>query len=179
MNLCDFYILVDIEKKIIIDKIQKLPDNWRNISGLSGLSENELINLEWAGHFNLGWFRMTFNNIKDFYSSPDNLQLNKNELKKIISTIRKEKQNEVIIYNSAKIKSDILTRYSLELLKERQKINYKSINGYYVFNSVDIKNICDMIDKQTQNYFDIEKNIYEQINKCTSITDFLNINYDF
>ena len=26
---------------------------------------------------------MTFNNIKDFYSSPDNLQLNKNELKKI------------------------------------------------------------------------------------------------
>ena len=36
-----------------------------------------------------------------------------------------------------------------------------------------------MIDKQTQNYFDIEKNIYEQIDKCTSITDFLNINYDF
>ena len=92
---------------------------------------------------------------------------------------RKEKQNEVIIYNSAKIKSDILTRYSLEILKEKQKINYKSINGYYVFSSVDIKNICDMIDKQTQNYFDIEKNIYEQIDKCTSITDFLNINYDF
>ena len=122
---------------------------------------------------------MTFNNIKDFYSSPDNLQLNKNELKKIISTIRKEKQNEVITYNSAKIKSDILTRYSLEIVKEKEKINYKSINGYYVFNSVDIKNICDMIDKQTQNYFDIEKNIYEQIDKCTSITDFLNINYDF
>jgi recombinational DNA repair protein RecR len=122
---------------------------------------------------------MTFNNIKDFYSSPDNLQLNKNELKKIISNIRKEKQNEVIIYNSAKIKSDLLTRYSLEILKEREKINYKSINGYYVFNSVDIKNICDMIDKQTQKYFDIEKNIYEQIDKCTSITDFLNINYDF
>jgi len=179
MNLNNFYILVDIEKKIIIDKIQKLPENWNNIAGLSGLSENQLIDLKWAGHFNLGWFSISSNNIKDFYTSPDNLQLNKNELKKIISNIRKEKQNEPITYNSVKIKSDIITRYSLEILKEKKQINYKSINRYYNFSSLDIKNICDMIDEQTQKYFDIEKNIYEQIDKSNSITDFLNINYDF
>ena len=33
-NLSEFYVLVDTRDKIVIDKIQKLPQSWKNISGL-------------------------------------------------------------------------------------------------------------------------------------------------
>jgi hypothetical protein len=179
MNLNDFYVLVDLEKQQIIDKIQKLPENWKNIAGLTGLSNLELENLNWAGHHNLGWINIKSENIKNFYYSPENLELNKNELKVIISNIRKNKQTEPIRYKNAIIKVNIESRYSLQIIKEMDEVNYKCINGYYTFTSFDIKEICAIIDGQIQKYFDIEKNIYEQINNCSSISDFLNINYDF
>ena len=178
MNLNDFYVLVDIEQKQIINKIQKLPENWKNISGLNGLSDNELKNLDWSGNKNIGWINIKSKNITNFYSSPENLELNKNTLKTLISEIRKDKQEEPIEYKNAKLKTDIQTRYSLEILKTKNKVNYKCINGYYTLTSIDIKQICDIIDAQIQKYFDIEKNIHEKIEKCSSLSDFLNINYD-
>ena len=41
-NLYNFYVFVDNENKLILDKIQKLPENWRNIAGLPGLSDEEI-----------------------------------------------------------------------------------------------------------------------------------------
>ena len=42
MNLDELYVLVDTRQKIVIDKIQKLPENWKNIAGLSGLTDEQL-----------------------------------------------------------------------------------------------------------------------------------------
>lgn len=178
MNLNDFYVLVDIETNTVIDKIQKLPENWKNIAGLTGLSNSKLENLNWAGHHNLGWINIKSKNIQKFHCSPETLELNKNELKIIVSKIRKNTQSEPIKYKNALLKVDIKTRYSLEIIKNKNEVNYKCLNGYHTFNSVDLREICAIIDKQIQKYFDIEKNIYEQIDKCSSISDFLNINYD-
>ena len=179
MNLNDFYVLVDTETNQVIDKIQELPENWKNICGLKGLSEQELKNLKWAGHHNIGWINIKSEDIKNFQCSQDNLTLNKNELKYLISKIRKEKQLEPIKYKSSIIKSDIKTRFYLELLKNKEEVNFKCLNGYFSFSSFDIIQICDMIDTQIQKYFNMEKEIYEQIDNCTSISNFFNINYDF
>ena len=181
MNLNNFYVLVDTEKKLIIDKIQTLPQDWVNISGLPNYDDEKLSNLTWAGHKNLGWISIKSTQIKNFSSSSANLQLNKNEFKQLISNKRKERQSYPILYKRAKIKTDLKTRYSLLLLKlsNRDQINFKCINGYYTFNQLEICKICDIIDEQIQKYFDIEKNIYEQIDKCGSVQDFFDINYDF
>ena len=64
MILTDLYILVDTEKKEIIDKFQKLPKNWKNISGLDKLSNEKLEDLKWAGHHNLGWINIFSPKIK-------------------------------------------------------------------------------------------------------------------
>ena len=53
------------------------------------------------------------------------------------------------------------------------------MNGYFTFSSFDIIQICDMIDEQTQKYFNMEKEIYEQIDNCSSLSNFFNVNYDF
>jgi hypothetical protein len=181
MNLNNFYVLVDTEKKLIIDKIQTLPQDWVNISGLPNYDDEKLSNLTWAGHKNLGWINIKSTKIKNFSSSSENLQLNKNQFKQLISNKRKEGQSYPILYKGAKIKTDLRTRYSLLLFKlsNRDQINFKCINGYYTFNQLEICEICDIIDEQIEKYFDMEKNIYEQIDKCNSIQDFFDINYDF
>lgn len=181
MNLDNFYVLVDIEKKIITNNIQNLPENWANISGLTNLDEEKLKDLSWAGHKSLGWINIKSPLIKNFSHSPENFELNKNQLKTLISNKRKEKQLIPIEYKGARIKLDIKTRVSLLSLKisNKSEVNFKCINGYYTFNQSEIDEICDIIENQIQKYFDIEKNIYDQIDKCSTIQDFFNINYDF
>jgi hypothetical protein len=178
-NLNNFYILVDTEKKIVIDKIQKLPQNWKNIAGLPGLSDEELRDLKWAGHSNLGWINIHSEEIKQYSSSQENLELNKNEFKSLITQLRKEKQSEVIEYQGAKLKSDTNTLYSLFLLHKKKEVNYKCINGYYTFTSPQICELYDIIDTNMQKWFDWEMNVYAQIDVCKNISDFLNVNYDF
>jgi hypothetical protein len=179
MNLNNFYVLVDTETNQVIDRIQKLPQNWQNIAGLPGLSDEELCDLKWAGHRNLGWINIHSEKIKEYTSPPENLDLNKNTFKFLISELRKEKQSEPIEYNGAKLKSNIQTWHSLSLLKEKEKVNYKCINGYYTFTSLQIVEICDKIEQQIQTPFDREMEIYDQIDKCQSISDFFNVIYTF
>ena len=178
-NLNNFYILVDTEKKIVIDKIQKLPQNWKNIAGLPGLSDEELRDLTWAGHSNLGWISIRLKEIEDYLCLPETLELNKNTLKDLISKIRKEKQAEIIEYQGAKLKSNTNTLYSLFLLHKKKEVNYKCINGYHTFTSSQICELYDIIDTNMQKWFDWEMNVYSQIDACLSISDFLNVNYDF
>ena len=179
MNLTNFYVLVDTETKEIIDKIQKLPENWKNIAGLSALSDEELCDLKWAGQHNLGWINIHSEKIKEYTSLSENLDLNKNTFKFLISELRKEKQSEPIEYNGARLKSNIQTWHLLSLLKEKEKVNYKCINGYFTFTSLQLAEICDKIEQQIQSLFDCEMQIYQQIDACQSISDFLNVTYDF
>lgn len=181
MNLNDFYVFVDIENKIVTNKIQTLPENWANISGLSNYGDEKLSDLSWAGHKNLGWINIKSNLIQKFSSSPENLELNKNEFKRLVSNKRKEKQLVPIEYKGAKINTDFKTKCSFLFFCNSNKttINFKCINGYYTFDKLEVCEICDIIEQQIQKYFDIEKDIFDQIDKCSSIKDFFNVNYDF
>lgn len=179
MKLNDLYILVDIENKITIDKIQKLPSNWSNISGLAGLSDDELSDLSWAGHHNIGWINIKSEKIKEYTSGPENLELNKNTFKQLVSEERKELQKIPIKYEESIIKTDLKTIYFLYSMRNKSKINYKCVNGYYTFNSDQIMSILDTIQKHIQKYFDIEMEIYKQIDSCQSISDFFDVNYKF
>lgn len=174
-NLNNFYVLVDTEKKIIIDKIQTLPYNWKNITGLPGLSDDEIRDLTWAGHSNLGWINIRASEINQYSCSVENLELHKHTLKDLISNIRKEKQSESIEYRGAKLKSNIKTLYSLFLLQTKESVNYKCINGYYTFTQKQIKELYDIMESHIQKWFDWEMNIYSQIDNCQNISDFLNI----
>ena len=178
-NLSEFYVLVDTRDKIVIDKIQKLPQSWKNISGLPGLSDEELRDLTWAGWSNLAWINIKSEELKNFTSSKENLELNKNSFKSLISEIRKKQQSNTIEYQGAKIKSNTKTLYSLFLLHKKKEVNYKCINGYHTFTSPQICELYDIIDTNMQKWFDWEMNVYSQIDECLSISDFLNVNYDF
>jgi hypothetical protein len=177
MNLTDFYVLVDNHQKIIIDKVQKLPQNWKNIAGLPGLSDKELSNLDWAGLTNFGWISISSNKIKEYYSPPENLELNKNTLKQLISEIRIEKQETEIKYKNIQLKLDqkSINWFFYKKIQKSSRVNFKIHNKFYTFTSYEISEICDIIERHIQNCFDWEMRIYNQIDACNKISDFLNI----
>jgi hypothetical protein len=177
MNLTNFYVLVDTKVKQIINKIQTLPENWQNIAGLSNLSDEELCDLKWAGHHNIGWVNINSEKIKEYQSSPENLELNKNEFKLLISKLIKEKKSKPIEYYGAKLKVDHQTWSSLFILKDNDKVDYKCVDGYHTFTSSQIAEIYDIINENIQKYFNIEMEIYNQIDTCQSVVDFFNVKY--
>jgi hypothetical protein len=173
-----FYVLVDTESKIIIDKIQKLPLNWKNIAGLNNLQDKELSNLKWAGYHNIGWIAIQSEDIRNYSCSEENLNLNKNEFKKLISTIRKEHQDIPIEYQNIKIKCNIKTLYSLFLFQKKENVNYKCLNGYKTLTNSQINELYVIVEENIQKMFDWEMKVFFQIDKCKTIYDFLTVNYD-
>ena len=82
----------------------------------------------------------------------------------------------LILIHNRKNQVNIL---SLFLLKESNQVNFKCINGYHIFNSQEISEILDSIQSRRQYLFNREKEIYENIDKCISIENFVDIKYDF
>lgn len=178
MNLDELYVLVDTRQKIVIDKIQKLPENWKNIAGLSGLTDEQLSDFKWAGYEHYGWIKLNSPSLNEYHSSPENLELNKNTFKKLVSNFKKEKILDGIEYQGIKFTADEKTRYSLFIkkLSNLDTVNYKSFNKYYTLNKEQIIEICDIIESYVQKCFDWEMEVYMQIENCNSLSDFLNVN---
>lgn len=171
--LNEYYVLVDTNLKQVIDKIQKLPEYWRNISQLKNFNDEELKDLTWAGQTNIGWINIQSEYLQEYKSTEENLELNKNQLKSIISGILEEKQISSFEFNNIKIVPDEKTRY-IFWIKRFQNIhtfNYKINQYYYTFDNQDIIEICDRMEEHIQKYTDIEMSIYQQIDACQELFD--------
>ncbi len=185
MNINDFYILVDRKKKIIINKIQKLPEYWNNISGLSNLSDEELSDLSWSGNSDLGFIRINSEELEEYSSNEENLKLNKFEIKKLVSESKSYKKNEYVIFDGVKVPVDDTTRYAI-LIKKLQSLkdesltfNFKCFGEYFTFTALQMIELSDIIEEYVQSLYDKEMQIFNQIDSCEKVSDFVNIDYDF
>ena len=181
----NFYVLVDPQNKIVLDKIQELPENWRNIAGLPGLSDEELCDLKWAGWDNLGWINIRSPKIFDYESSPENLEMNKLNFKFLVTEKVNQKKESLLYYKQIHIPTDLETRLELLILKERSTQNpektfiLKIRFQYHELSADDIINISNLIEDHNESCNLWEKEVYYQIESCQSIADFSKVNYDF
>jgi hypothetical protein len=181
----NFYVLVDPQNKIVLDQVQELPENWRNIAGLPGLSDEEICDLKWAGWDNLGWINISSPEMSEYDSSPENLEMNKLNFKILVSEKVNQKKESLLSYNDISIPTDSETRLELLILKEKAKENteksfvLKLRFKYYEFSSQDIINISNLIEDHNESCNMWEKDVYSQIESCQSLADFPNVNYDF
>ena len=181
----NFYVLVDPQNKIILGKVQELPECWKNISGLPGLSDEELRDLKWAGWDNLGWINISSPEISEYESNPDNLEMNKLTFKDLVSEKVNRRKESLLSYNGLGIPTDQETRLELLILKERAKENpektfvMKIRFQYYEFSAEDIANLSNLIEDHNETCNVWEKEVYSQIDSCKSISDFPEVNYDF
>jgi len=181
----NFYVLVDPQNKIVLDKVQELPENWRNIAGLPGLSDEEIRDLKWAGWDNLGWINIRSPEICDYESSLENLDMNKLTFKLLISEKVNQKRESLLDYKNIQIPTDLETRLEVLILKEKAKEDLQKTfvlklrYRYYEFTSEDIISISNLIESHNEICNLWEKKVYSEIESCQSLADFPNVNYDF
>jgi len=184
MNLNNYYVLVDTKTKVITGSIQLLPENWHNIHGLSGLTDDEIANLDWTGNEGLGWINLCSNDLKSYESSDDNLENNKLTLKRLISQERKDELLRPILFEDITVVPD-KTTYTMLMFKKlltlsnpELTVNFKFQDKYKTINASQINDICAIIDNQIQSSFDSEMKLFQEIESCNHICEFRNINYN-
>jgi hypothetical protein len=175
--LNDYYILVDKQENQITGRIEERPENWRNIMGLSNYSDEDLHDLSWAGHENIGFIKFTSALLIDYNCLPDTLILNKIKSKEIVSKKLKELKYKSINYKDSIIEADKQSFSTLFSIKHKECVNYKCANGYFAFTSSELNEIFDLIDLQIQKYFDYEMEIHNSIDKCTSLIELSDLDY--
>ena len=178
MTMNNFYILVDTKLKITLEYITELPQNWRNIAGLPGLSDEEISDLTWAGWDNVGWINIKSETIKEYKSPPENLELNKNTLKSLISNIFEKKLEEYIDYNGKKISPDFKTHYILSLGRFKDYINLKCTYSYYTLTPFECEEICNLIETHIHNYSEKEMKLFLQIESAKDLSDLSYIDWN-
>ena len=178
----EVYVLVDIEKKTLISHIQVLPKNWKNISNLDNLAESQLKNLSWAGYPNLGWINIKSDDIVQFNSTEENLNLNKRQFKNFVrEKINHKIKNGLIKYNNIELKYDDQTRidFFIKSLIETNSYFFRINDSIFNLTKEQIKEAYTIIENKRNYYFEIENNIFKMIDSYDSISDFNKINLNF
>lgn len=174
MTRKNFYVLVDKESNKVLSHPTKLPENWQNIQGLSSLTDEELSDLEWAGHKNFGWVKFDSEFDFDFEFSTDWLEFAKNSVKNEYANQRWENEKKGILYKGVLIDSDDRTKTAI-LLKlqtvitssEEKTFSWKYNNSTFEFSSADIINISNSLNDYIQKCFDVEAELIVQVNGVT------------
>lgn len=183
----NLYFEINPIKKHILKPPKELETSWRNISGLVYLEEDKLYDLSWAGHEGIGFLKICkenakqLQNFKSVFNALDSLKV---VARRELSKNRYEKEVGIIILNdfykiqlTEEYKLSLVMKY-LECLESDFEFDWKTISGYFKFNSNNFKIFYKKIQEYTQKLFDIEKNILEQINAAGTIEELLNINLE-
>jgi len=98
--------------------------------------------------------------------------------KDIISTSRKSKQDEPIVYKNRKVYPKIKTLQSLNLLLNKETVSFKCVDGYVKLTCEEIKELYDLVDQKIQSLFDLEMELYSKIDDFKVVSDFRSIEVD-
>lgn len=179
----NYYVLVDYELNKIINVLNPLQENWNNISGLKNYTDEELENLGWAGHPNLGWIKITSPSILNFTCDDEWLEISKNNLKKIIKDKKEFALGEELLYNGKRIKADEKTKTELSIkllsVEENQYVSWKFVNEFHQITKQDIIDMLKFVDNYTQQCYDEEMRLYDLINSVSNIEDFSNLDLNY
>jgi hypothetical protein len=176
-----FYILVDNRLKMIISMMDELPINWHNISNIASLPDEKLKDLTWSGNENLGWIPVFSESLSDYAISEETLDLNKRHVKKFFSEKIKKSLEETVTYSDYEVDITSDTRMDLCLKRLNQKdLHYlKCKNGVKNLTHSQLCELCEFVENRVESIHEWEEEILQQIDSCTSISDIVNIDYEY
>lgn len=177
----ELYVLVDSTQNLIISPIMELPLNWGNISGVKFLSEEKLEDLSWAGEVGLGWKKVTDPDLSTVNVTEEWIGFQRANLKKMISSKRKEMESEVLTFGEKQIKLSERTKTALSFklsgsFNDTDTFVWKFMNGSYKVTYGELKEIRDSIDSYLQECFDIEYKFANFVDTTDRIDGLFNIN---
>lgn len=177
MTKTNFYVLIDNKNSAVLNHPAELPENWNNIHGLHALSDEELSNLEWAGHPDLGWVK--FNSEFPFTHTFNEswLPFAKTSVKSEYGKQRWEAETKGILYKGIEIGTDDRTKTAILLKKALianapdKTFSWKHNNSITELTASDISNIADALEDYTQKCFDLEADLIKQIDAAETPAD--------
>ena len=169
MTRTNFYVLVDKNTNKVLNHPTELPEKWNTIHGLRAFTDEQLSNLEWAGHSNLGWIKFD-SGFPTTYTFTENWQVfAKETLKEKYSELRWEAEIKGIVYNGIQIGTDDRTKTTILLKKELISTSSKETfswkyNGLIVELDInDIIKISNVINNYVQECFEIEASLIKEL----------------
>lgn len=169
------YVYVNHSTKNIDCLAQELPENWSNIQGLNFLSEEQLENLEWAGHPGYGWVKLSTFDLSDYSFASEWMQLSKNGVKEIVKKYRKEATGDVLNWNGNTVKLDENTRAFISLklstCRSTDTFLWKFVNRTVEITGEDLLNLCTFINEYIQTCFNLENDKNVEIDSCETLFD--------
>lgn len=183
--MLDLYVLADISKSEILTPLNKLPENWANVSGLNFFDDEKLSDLSWAGHNNLGWFPSDNENLSSFTTSTNWMDSSKANIKSYISSDRKEKVEETLTFNGNRINLTNNTRTSLSLRVSSLSNQdgdimtaWKFVDGYVDLTKEEMIDLLNFVSNYIQSCFDVENAASRLVDECNTLDDINNLTLD-
>lgn len=177
MTRKNFYALVDNKNNAILNHPSELPEDWTNIHGLHALSDEELSDLEWAGHPDLGWIKFDSDFPFSYTAAESWLSFAKASIKDEYAKQRWDAESRGILYKGIEIGTDDRTKTAILLKKEsianspEKTFSWKYNNSIIELTANDILNIAQALDDYIQKCFDVEAELIKEIDKAESPSD--------
>lgn len=174
MTRKNFYVLVDKKNNKVLNHPSELPENWNNIHCMPALNDEELSDLEWAGHSDLGWIKFD-EEFPDTYEYAESWEsFAKESIKETYSKYRWEAESKGIVYKNVNIETNERTKMALLIKKDSlgdKTFFWKHKNSVTEFNLEDVVNILTHIDDYVQKCFDIEASLIQELDAATKPED--------
>lgn len=187
MNNFNLHVFVNIKDKQVLDVVQKLPENWRNINGLNLHSEKELSDLSWAGHDNHAWIPFDKFNFSKYTFADGWLEISKNNIKSLIERERVEGLNRVLTWsgNDFIFNNDFKVNLSFALMSASSlpdiKQTFTFLNGTKTLSKDELIDISKCINQYVESVLGVEANTCKLIDSTNNVKGLqaldLNINW--
>lgn len=175
----DLYFEINPKENKILSPPKELDINWKNISGIIFLPKDELYDLSWAGYPDIGFLKISsenIDNIKNLKYDTNILDITKSKYKCIASNNRQNKEVQPLLVDdkfsiqlTEKCKLHMLMKYNECILDKNLKFNWKTIGGPVEFTSEKFLKLYKNIQKYIQNLFDLEISLHKKIEECKNI----------
>jgi hypothetical protein len=181
----EYYVQVDVESKEVLTQLQCLPENWGTISSMSALSEKELEDLTWAGVKGKGWVCLTSDYIVKYTASQENIKSQRTFIKRKISEGCIKRQKGGFQYQEYRVEATPENRlsYFMEASKAQSSPDYTQFfrfdEEFVELNSLEIRQLYDVLDLFMDKNLLWEKNLYSQLNSCKNLSEIAKLNYEY
>lgn len=177
----DLYLYCDIIKKQILENPRILEENWKNISGIVYLSDDELKDLSWAGHSGFGFINISNNILFEYQYSEKLLFDMKTKLKIDVEYKKRQKEIEGIIINNKfniSLSSDskilLLMKY-LECKEKEFTFDFLTSSGSVKLSSTKFISIFHSIMKYIDDLLQMQICLFKEIDEKVDLKSLLEL----
>lgn len=177
-----YYTYVNKSLTRIEDLVQKLPENWKNVSGLSFFSDEKLSDMTWAGYSDYAWVPFETFDFTGYTHEPDWFEISKNNIKAEIRREKKTKLVEVLTWNGKNFIPDNDTKVGLSFIvsssgADTDTFSWDFIGETSTITKADAQQIIDFINQYSNNVSAVQEEIGQNIDNAATIVSLQAVNF--